>query len=107
MLCLVVEWKNGEDVKTATHREIEEEIGIKIKLSDECFHLENEEKNEYFFVADYESGEIGTGTGPEFTNSDYEKYGSYEIVLVSKDEIGELNLLPPEVKEYIRLGDVH
>lgn len=90
-----------EDVKTATHREIEEEIGIKIKLSDEFYHLENEEKNEYFFIADYESGEIGTGTGPEFTSRDYEKYGSYEVVLVEKEKINNLNLLPPEIKEYI------
>lgn len=93
--------EEGEDITTATMREIDEEIGITVRLTDECFKLKTDEKEEYFFVADYESGEIGTGMGPEFTSRDYDKYGSYEIITVGKDEIDSLNLMPPEAKEYI------
>lgn len=91
----------GESIEEATKREVIEEIGINISLTDKYFYLEKENVEEYFYIADYVDGEIGTGTGPEFTIRDIEKYGLYEIKLIDKDEIFKINLLPPEVKEYI------
>lgn len=93
--------EESEDLIEATVREIDEELGITIDFSGECFHLETEEKDEYFYVASYKSGTLGTGTGPEFTEGDYDRYGSYEVVLKTKEEIETLNLLPSEAKEYI------
>lgn len=93
--------EGNETLEEATKREILEEVGIEIELTDKYFHLEKEEKEEYFYIANYVSGEIGTGTGPEFTNRDIEKYGTYEIKLVERKEIRNINLLPPEAKEYI------
>ena len=93
--------EEDEVLEEAVKREIMEEIGIEILLRKEKFHLRTKEKNEYFFLADYFSGEVGTGYGPEFTSRDYEKYGNYEVVLVDKENIKNLNLMPPEIKEYI------
>ena len=93
--------ENGESVKEAVKREILEEVGIEIKLTDKYFYFEKEDVEEYFYVANYVSGTIGTGTGPEFTDKDMEKYGSYEIKLVPENEVANINLLPPEVKAYI------
>lgn len=93
--------EENETIEEATKREVLEEIGIEIKLLDKYFHLQKEDSEEYFYIAKYKSGTIGTGTGPEFTERDVEKYGTYEIKLVPKEKIKEINLLPPEVKGYI------
>ena len=93
--------EENETVLAATKREIVEELGIEIDISDEYFYLEKENANEYFYIADYVSGKIGSGTGPEFTNRDVEKYGTYEVKLVDMKDIKNINLLPPEVKDYI------
>ena len=93
--------EENETVEEAAKREILEEIGIDIELTDKYFYLQKEDAEEYFYISNYVSGTIGTGTGPEFTDRDVEKYGTYEIKLVEKEEIKEINLLPPEVKEYI------
>ena len=93
--------EENETVDVAAKREILEEVGIDIELTDKHFYLEKEEAEEYFYIANYISGPIGAGTGPEFTDRDVNKYGTYEIKLVPKQQIKEINLLPPEVKEYI------
>lgn len=93
--------EENETVIEAVKREIKEEIGIDIKVSGEYFYLENEKANEYFYIADYVSGKIGTGEGPEFTTRDLEKYGLYEVRLVNIANIKDINLLPNEAKEYI------
>lgn len=93
--------EDNETIEEATKREISEEVGIDIVLTDKYFYLEKEDAEEYFYIANYVSGKIGTGTGPEFTNRDVEKYGTYEIRLVEKDDVKNINLLPPEAKEYI------
>ena len=93
--------EENETIEDATKREILEEVGIEIQLTDKYFYLEKEKAEEYFYIANYISGKIGTGTGPEFTDRDVEKYGTYEIRLIEKDDIKDINLLPPEAKEYI------
>ena len=93
--------EENETIELATKREILEEVGIDIELTNKYFYLEKEDAEEYFYIANYVSGTIGTGTGPEFTNRDIERYGTYEIKLVEKNEIKNINLLPPEAKEYI------
>lgn len=93
--------EKGETLLEATKREIMEEIGIEIEVTDRYFYLEKEDAKEYFYVAKYVSGKIGSGTGPEFTNRNVEKYGTYEVKLVDLCEVENINLMPPEVKEYI------
>lgn len=93
--------EKGETVIEATKREVVEELGIEIEVTDKYFYLEKENANEYFYIANYVSGIVGTGTGPEFTNRNVEKYGTYEVKLIELDEVKNINLMPPEVKEYI------
>ena len=59
-------------------------------------------KFEKFYEAEIISGIIGTGKGEEFTNTDFHKYGSYEIVFLDKSEIDSVNLLPEILKEKIK-----
>lgn len=93
--------EKNETIEECAKREILEEVGIDIELTDKYFYLEKENAEEYFYIANYVSGKIGTGVGPEFTERDVEKYGTYEIRLIEKDEIKNINLLPAEAKEYI------
>lgn len=93
--------EEGESIEEATLREIEEEIGIKIELTDKCYELESQGRKQYFFVAKYKSGKIGSGKGEEMSNPDYEKYGAYILEIIPKEEIKNINLLPEEIKEEI------
>ena len=93
--------EEGEAIEEATFREIKEEIGIEIELTDKCYVLECQGRKQYFFVAKYKSGQIGSGTGPEMTNVDYERYGAYIPEVVSIEDIKNINLLPEEIKNII------
>ncbi len=94
----------GETIENAAIREIKEEIGIDIELGKMILFFEKEEAEEYFFEGEYLSGKIGTGTGEEFVNNTEEyrkKCGTYNVEIVSKEKIKNINLLPPQIKEYI------
>ncbi len=98
--------EKGETIEQATLREIQEELGIEIELTQKCYEIDSEDRKQYFFVAKYKSGEIGTGTGEEMTNRNYEKYGSYIPTVIPKENIKDINLLPQEIKEII-LRDIN
>lgn len=90
----------GETTEIAALREIKEELSIDIEIVDTLMNLYNSHliRDEVFYVGKYKSGLLQNGDGPEFTNPDIDKYGTYEIVCVSKDEIKDINLVPLEVK---------
>lgn len=93
--------EEGETIEEATLREIKEEIGIEIELTNKCYVLELQGRKQYFFVAKYKSGQIGSGTGPEMTNLDYERYGAYIPEIISIEEIKNIKLLPEKIKNII------
>lgn len=95
--------ENYETYEETLIREIEEELGINVKIKSvfEEFYNEDLKRNEKFFICEYVSGTFGTGTGPEFTNIDLKKYGKYEIEYLPIDKIEEYNLLPKEISRKI------
>lgn len=93
--------EEGESIEEAVLREIQEELGIKIKLTDICYKLVASSRTQYFFVAKYMEGELGSGKGDEMINTDYDKHGSYTVEIIPKEEIINKNLLPAEIKEII------
>ena len=80
-----------------------EELGIEIKVGKEFESICNlaMERFEKFFICEYVSGKLGTGTGEEWQNPDIKKYGKYEIELIDIDKILDYNLFPVCVKEKI------
>ena len=93
--------EEGESIKEAVKREVLEEVGIQIEVTDKYLYYENEKSIEYFYESNYVSGMLGTGTGPEFTERNVEEYGLYKLILVDRGKIKDIDLLPSEVKEYI------
>lgn len=93
--------EEGESIEEATLREIREELGIEVELTDKCYEIESQGRKQYFFVAKYKSGKFGSGTGEEMTNTNYEKYGMYIPEIIPLDEIKHIRLLPKEIKDII------
>lgn len=98
--------EDNETIEEATLREVKEELGIEIELTNKCYKLESQDRKQYFFVAKYKSGKIGTGQGEEMTNIDYEKYGAYIPEIIPVKEIKNIRLLPEEIKRII-LSDIN
>ena len=95
--------EENESHEEALSREIKEELGIEIEIKDLCLELDDRDYNDsfqYFYNCNYKAGELGTGDGPEFTDKENYK-GVFEIVLVDKKEISELNLVPEKIKEIL------
>jgi len=95
--------EDGEDFESATIREVEEELGIIVNITEKLCHIYNDnlKQEEEFFICKYMSGKIGTGTGEEWQNVDLAKYGKYEIEYIEKEKINEYNLLPVNVKKIL------
>ena len=95
--------EENESHEEALRREIKEELGIEIEIKDLCLELDDRDYNDsfqYFYNCNYKAGELGTGDGPEFTDKENYK-GVFEIVLVDKKEISNLNLVPEKIKEIL------
>ncbi len=92
-----------EEYEETLLREIDEELGIKVKIISMFEEMYNQDlkRQEAFFICKYVSGKLGTGTGPEWTNIDLKKYGKYEIENIPLKSIGKYNLLPKEISKKI------
>ncbi|MCL2860150.1 MAG: NUDIX domain-containing protein [Oscillospiraceae bacterium] len=93
--------EENESVEEAIIREIKEELGINIKLTDRVYVVNSLNRLEYYYIAEYVSGKIGTGQGEEMNDIDYDKYGFHNPMIVKKENIKNINLLPVEMKEII------
>ena len=93
--------EEGETIEETTRREIKEELGIDIVLTDKYYEIESQGRKQFFYIARYKSGVLGTGTGREMNHKDYNKCGEYVIEIVPINKIKDINLLPNEIKEII------
>lgn len=96
--------EEGETEEEGTKREIKEEFGIEVKIVKKLYEMKSTKFNqkELYYLCEYVSGKFGTGQGPEFSNDPkYKDSGKYIPELVEKENIKNINLLPPEIKEKI------
>lgn len=97
--------ENDESFEEAVKREVLEELNAHITINEKLLSLYNEDLNrdEEFFICNLinENEVIEKGNGPEWTNPDIEKYGSYEIVYIKVKGINDYNILPPQIKELL------
>lgn len=92
----------NENWEQAGIREAKEELDVDVKIDDLLVEEYNEEldKQERFYFATILKGKVSNGTGEEFQNMSIDSpYGLYEVVKISKKEIGAYNILPITIKD--------
>lgn len=93
--------EESETLEEAMHREAKEELGITIKINGTLYKFINRGELNYFMLCEITDGEFGTGTGPEFTSKEYSDRGQYIPMLISREEIENIDLVPNEIKDKI------
>lgn len=92
----------NETWEQAGIREAKEELDVDIQLEEIFTEEYNEDlnKEERFYFAKVVKGKVKAGKGEEFQNMDINsKYGLFEIVRISKKELGAYNILPITIKD--------
>ena len=96
--------ENDASMEDGVKREILEEFGIDVDVERKLYEreLDEGEFREILFLCKYKSGQLGTGTGPEFSGDPkYADRGQYIPTIVPPEEIEKIRLLPEEFKEKI------
>lgn len=92
----------NETWEQAGIREAKEELNVQIKIDELLLEEYNEDldKQERFYFATILKGKVSNGSGEEFKNMSIDNpYGIYEVVKISKKEIGAYNILPITIKD--------
>jgi len=87
--------EKNETEEDCVKRELIEEFGIVVKPIKKLYIYENKNSLEHFYLAEWISGEFGSGVGEEF--QDDRKNGVYIPKLIEISDIPNLPLMPPEV----------
>lgn len=94
--------EENETFEEGTLREIKEEFWIDVKIVRKLYeeYSEKFDQTTIYYLCEYVSGEFGTGNGPEFSNDPkYVDSGKYIPEIVKKDEVENIPLMPPDIKE--------
>lgn len=95
--------ENEDSFEETLKRELLEELNVNANIKEKILSLYNEDldREEEFYICDIGNEVVEKGNGPEWTNPDIEKYGSYKIVYIDVKDINKYNILPPQVKELL------
>lgn len=94
--------EEGETIRDTTVREIKEELGIDIEISELLMEFETSKRKQYVFIGKYLRGVIGTGDGEEFDGSNnYKENGGYYPELVNYNQFKKVRLVPLNLKRKI------
>ena len=91
----------GESREECLLRELNEELGINVKIirffEEDYFELKG--TYEYYYLCEYIDGNFGTGDGPEFQYDEkFKDSGDYIPEVVKISDISNLTLLPEKIK---------
>jgi 8-oxo-dGTP pyrophosphatase MutT (NUDIX family) len=89
--------ESNEDPVNALIREINEELGINIKVTKLVIKFIRPYSEEYYYLIKFRGGVFGTGNGSEFLSQEE----TYEPLWVNLGDLSSLNLLPLLIKDKI------
>ncbi len=97
----------GETEEKTVIREVYEELGIEIVPTKKImeYNSDYDDSIQIFYLCEYIKGIVGTGNGPEMTNKN-EYTGTFEPVIISKNQIKNINLVPEEIKKLLEQGSI-
>ena len=87
--------EGNETEEECLKREVFEEFGIVVKPIKKVYTFESQNNIEHFFLAEWISGEFGTGQGEEYQAN--RNNGIYIPKFIEISKIPNLSLMPPEV----------
>lgn len=87
--------EGNESEEECVKREIFEEFGIIVEPIKKIYTYENKCRVEHFYIAEWISGEFGSGQGEEFQEN--QKNGVYIPKFIEISDITNLPLMPPEL----------
>lgn len=89
----------GETDEQAAIREAEEELGIKVAITQKAATILREgRRDQVYFLVEWVGGEYGTGTGEEYGEVD-EFHGTYNPVWMPLEEVLIKNIVPKGLAE--------
>jgi 8-oxo-dGTP pyrophosphatase MutT (NUDIX family) len=94
----------GETIEDAAIREMEEETGLRVTVKQEVAVIHFDLSTQHYFLVERVSGEYGTGTGEEFTDSDPDDptEGVYVPVWMPIQDLAvHENIYPADIKELV------
>ncbi len=97
----------GETSEQAAIREAMEELGVEVAIRQEVAVIHFDQSTQVYFLVERVSGEFGTGTGEEYTDSDPgdPQEGVYVPVWMSIDELPQQQkVFPADVAKLVLLS---
>ncbi|MEW5868010.1 MAG: NUDIX domain-containing protein [Chloroflexota bacterium] len=91
----------GEWPTETVIREVEEELGLVVRVNRLIAEVIFRGRPQYFFLVERLSGEFGTGQGPEMGNSPQSPSGSFTPVWMPIEQLPELIIHPLSVVEMV------
>ncbi len=88
----------GESYEQAAAREMEEELGLRVKVLRKVADVHFQGNLQVYFLVEKIGGEFGTGTGEEFGEFN-PVHGSYQPIWMELSEVLNNNVLPRELAE--------
>jgi len=89
--------EDGESPAEAARREVQEELGLLVKIRAAVAVVHFGDSTQHYFVADVIGGEFGTGDGPEMASSADSERGSYRAVWMPVTDLVARDLRPRPV----------
>lgn len=90
----------GESFEQAAIREMEEELGLQVKVVRKIADVTFNGKMQYYFLVEKLGGEFGTGSGEEYGGYD-PAYGTYEPLWLPIVDLPKHNVLPPQLAKLV------
>lgn len=99
--------EGNESEEDCVKREVFEEFGLIVKAIKKVYTYENKNSIEHFYIAEWISGEFGSGEGEEYQEN--RNNGVYLPKFIEISDIPTLPLMPPEVassfyEDYMKNG---
>lgn len=91
----------GESPEQAVVREVEEELGIRVRVTRFVAEVWFNGNRQVYFLVEQTGGTFGTGSGEEFTAGYDETHGTYRPMFMPIADLLSNPVLPVEVAELV------